>query len=127
MSEDKIRNLIWKAISVHFILTNQVRLSTNLKHEPNKSIAQIMAVGLSNQYNLNRDVTEKLLCIEPSSYDKKFTNFMSVIKKASNERQHEVKDPDSENFFQRYLMCSRYIRKRMVYYMGNDVIFNSMP
>jgi len=117
MNQTKIRKAIWQAINVHFILTDPIRLSANLKYEPNKSIAQILAIGFCNQYDLDRGSIESLLCIEPSSYDKKMENFILIIKKASNDRQYGIKINDMENFFQRYLMCSRYIRKRLRYYV----------
>ncbi len=117
MDKNKIRRIIWNAINAHFILTDNLRLSANLKYEPNKSIAQTMAIGFSYQYDIDRSDIEVLLCVEPSSHDKKLENFLSIVKKAANDRQYGIKLTDSENFFQRYLMCSRYIRKRLGYYM----------
>ena len=106
----KIRKLIWNAVRTHFKLTNQMTLATSLKYEPNKSIGQTIAIGLSNQYGLSRTEVEKLLCIEPSSYDNKLKVFLDTI------RNHE-KDDDSKNFWHRYRMCDRYVKRRIEYFV----------
>jgi hypothetical protein len=117
MDENKIRKLIWQAINTHFILVNSVSLEANLSHENNKSIAQMIAIGLCNQYNIPREIVQQLLCIEPSSYNNKLRLFIQTVKKAANNQQYNNLTEDQKSFFYRYLMCSRYVRRRAVYYV----------
>lgn len=117
MNKDTLRKLIWNAINTHFIVEDRISLATSLKNEPNKTIAQIIAVGFCNQYDISRHEVLALLGIENPSYDKKLEVFLKTVKIAAYNRRIRHNNPEIENFFQRYLMCSRYIRKRAVNYM----------
>ena len=104
----KITQLIWMAVAVHFVVLNSTTLTANLKYEKNRTIAQAMAIGLSNQYQIERDDIQKILCIEPSGYDNKLNTFMELIKKGGEGST----DPEVRNFYTRYQMCSRFIKRR---------------
>ncbi len=117
MDDNKIIKLIWQAVDTHFILVNPLSLEANLRHENNKSIAQTVAIGLCNQYNISRDITEKMLCIEPSSYDNKLRLFNQTVKRLANTQQYGGLTEDQKSFFHRYMMCSRYVRRRTTYYV----------
>ena len=104
-----ITQLIWMAVAVHFVVLNGMTLTASLKYEKNRTIAQAMAIGLSNQYQIERDDIQKILCIEPSGYDNKLNTFIELVKKGGEGSD----DPEVRNFYTRYSMCSRYIRRRL--------------
>ena len=120
MDKIKIRKVIWQAINAHFILDDPVRLEANLKMEKNKSIAQIMAIGLSQQYDISRHTIENILCIESMGYDNKLKSFLNLVKKSANKIGNHSVDPDLKDFYHRYNMCSRYVRRRLGYYIPRE-------
>jgi len=103
-----ITQLIWMAVAVHFVVLNPITLSANLKYEKNRTIAQAMAIGLSNQYQIERDDVEKILCFEPTGYNNKLETFMELVRLGAEGSS----DPEVQDFYRRYQMCSRYIRRR---------------
>lgn len=114
---NKIRTTIWAAVNNHFSVTNAVRLEARLKYEKNKTIAQTIAIGFCNQYGLDRESTESLLCIESSGYDTKLSVFLDLVKLSASDKQHGFKDPDLKDFYLRYMMCNRFIRRRLKSYV----------
>lgn len=108
--KDKIRQIIWKAVQSHFSLNDQTRLETNLKYEKNKTIAQVVAIGLCDQYGIDRKDVESILCIEPIGYDNKLKTFTSSVAKLAI--KEPWKDDDLIDFDRRLSMCSRFIRRR---------------
>lgn len=103
---EKIRKLIWGAINNHFIVKNTVNLETDLKYEKNKTIAKVMAVGLSHQYHLDRRTTEMILCINRTGYDTKLKEFMRLTKDCIGSD-----DEDLKNWKHRLGMTSRWVRR----------------
>lgn len=110
--KDKIRKLIWRAIHNHFSLKDHTRLETDIRHEKNKTIAQIVAIGLCAQYRIDRADVENTLCIESIGYDNKLKAFKKLAHQMnmSGRQSEEVQD-----FARRYAMCSRFVRRRLEY------------
>lgn len=104
-----ITQLIWMAVIVHFVVINPLTLSANLRYEKNRTIGQAMAIGLSNQYLIERDDIEKILCIESTGYNNKLEIFLNLVKAGAEPDC----DPEARDFYVRYQMCSRYIRRRL--------------
>ncbi len=105
-TQQDIRDIIWKAINAHFILNNGVTLNANLKYVKNQTIAQVMAIGLCNQYQLDREDTEAILCVDPLSYDNTLTTFIKLTRQSVSGTQLELID-----WKRRLSMCMRYVRR----------------
>lgn len=114
MTKDKLRKLIWAAIQNHFTLTDTTRLETSLKYEKNKTIAQVIAIGLCVQYDIDVDTVQKVLCIEPVGYKNKLDTFNEMTHRMSG--VITTPDEDLVDFKRRYSMCSRYVRRRTTPY-----------
>ena len=94
----KVIGLIWASVNANFIVTNPHRLETNLRYEQNKTIGQVMAIGLSVHYHISREDIENKLCINPSSYDTKLKVFNRLT--------------GDEEWIKKVAALSRYIRSR---------------
>ena len=109
MTKEKIRKIIWGAIAAHFALIDPVRLEANLKYERNKTIAQVIAVGLCDQYDIPRETTESLMCIDPVSYDHKLRMFRLHVKRGMEDSVNR----DGKEWMTKYELSSRYVRRRI--------------
>lgn len=105
-TQEKIRLIIWDAINAHFILNNSSNLNANLRYEKNQTIAQVMAIGLCNQYQIDKEDVADVLCIDLSSYNNKLKTFISLTKDSATGTKPELKD-----WKRRLSMCSRYVRR----------------